>query len=272
MGNQCTECWILGYSATHYTWIHPTVSQIHHLVPSTVTWSGLSARIFSRRLRNDYIAPQWTCSPHESIISFLNMCLDTRIQEQWRQMLSFATGSSRGAGFTHQLSCFPRSWGRFKQTKPQPWYWLPHWKAQHWFPSLLEILVDYPRQLPQQWWNNHAPFRTGDQKSTPAHTTPNSMVYIRQRFRAEGLSEAASNILLSSSSETTKKRYSGPWRAWSSWWAELSLCPFTAPMNRVLCCPSWRRTKAFRTIEPINRSFYCPLHLRHEPWISSAFT
>ena len=26
----------------------------------------------------------------------------------------------------------------------------PHWKEQSWFPSLLEMLVDYPRQLPQQ--------------------------------------------------------------------------------------------------------------------------
>ena len=48
----------------------------------------------------------------------------------------------------------------------------------------------------------------------------------RERYRADGLSETATNVLLSSWSDSTQKRYSGPWNAWSNWclaWSILSL-------------------------------------------------
>jgi hypothetical protein len=71
--------------------------------------------------------------------------------------------------------------------------------------------------------------RPGERASPPSQTAPNRMACIR-----EGLSQAATDILLSSWSKATQKRYAGPWKAWSSWCAERGLCPLTAPVNEVL--------------------------------------
>ena len=42
------------------------------------------------------------------------------------------------------------------------------------------------------------------------------------------------NVLLASWSQSTKKRYQGPWRAWSNSCFSRGLCPFLAPVTDVL--------------------------------------
>ena len=81
---------------------------------------------------------------------------------------------------------------------------------------------------------DNAPLRTRDGTSAPTQTTPNRVACIRERLHTGGLSRAATDILLSSWSEATQKRYAGPWRTWTSWCTARSLCPLTAPVNAVL--------------------------------------
>ena len=77
-------------------------------------------------------------------------------------------------------------------------------------------------------------FRNGNETSPPEQTPSDGMARIRERYRTTGLSESATRILLSSWSEATQKRYSGPWNAWASWCNKRSLCPFTAHVGCIL--------------------------------------
>ena len=53
--------------------------------------------------------------------------------------------------------------------------------------------------------------RAREGTSASAQAAPNRLASICERYRSEGLSTAATGILLSSWSEATQKRYSGPW-------------------------------------------------------------
>ncbi len=81
---------------------------------------------------------------------------------------------------------------------------------------------------------NHPSIPTREGTSTSALTEVDCIARVRQRYRADGLSETATNVLLSSWSDPKRKRYSGSWNAWSSCCLARSLCPFTAPVNSVL--------------------------------------
>ena len=60
------------------------------------------------------------------------------------------------------------------------------------------------------------------------------MVDIGSAYQAAGFPEEVTNVLLGSWSQSTKKRYQGPWRAWSNWCSPRGLCPFSAPVTDVL--------------------------------------
>ena len=81
---------------------------------------------------------------------------------------------------------------------------------------------------------DHPSIPTREGTSTSTLTAVVCMVRVRENYRADGPSETATNVLLSSWSDSTQKRYSGPWNAWSSWCLTRSICPFTAPVNSML--------------------------------------
>ena len=60
------------------------------------------------------------------------------------------------------------------------------------------------------------------------------MADIGSAYQAVGFPEEMTNVLLASWSLSTKKRYQGPWRAWSNWCSFRGLCPFSAPVTDVL--------------------------------------
>ena len=64
---------------------------------------------------------------------------------------------------------------------------------------------------------DHSSISAREGTSTSTLTMVDCMARVRQRYRADGLSETATKVLLSSWSDSTQKRYSGPWNAWSSW-------------------------------------------------------
>ena len=98
---------------------------------------------------------------------------------------------------------------------------------------------------------DNASLRTRNGTSTSTQTAPNRVACIRERFHSGGLSPAATEILLSSWSEATQKRYAGPWRTWASWCTARSLCPLTAPVSSVLSFQAelvQQQQLAYRTI------------------------
>ena len=112
----------------------------------------------------------------------------------------------------------------------------PRWKRQPWFPTILEMLVEYPRRLPQQPRLISLPFNIGKEHPLPAQTTLDREAVIKESLRTNGLSQAATDILLSSWSEARQKRCSR--RTWACWCAKRGLCPPTAHVNEVLNFPS----------------------------------
>ena len=67
-----------------------------------------------------------------------------------------------------------------------------------------------------------------------AFSQSDCMADIGSDYQAAGFPEEVTNVLLASWSQSTKKRYQGPWRAWSNWCSSRGLCPFSASVTDVL--------------------------------------
>ena len=77
-------------------------------------------------------------------------------------------------------------------------------------------------------------FRSGSDSPSMEVPQPDCMADIGTTYQAAGFPAEVTNILLASWSQSTKKRYQGPWRAWSKWCTSRDLCPFSAPVTDVL--------------------------------------
>ena len=60
------------------------------------------------------------------------------------------------------------------------------------------------------------------------------MADIGKAYQAAGFPAEVTSILLASWSQSSQKRYQGPWRVWCQWCSSRGLCPFTAPVAKVL--------------------------------------
>lgn len=77
-------------------------------------------------------------------------------------------------------------------------------------------------------------FRSGSDSPSMEVPQPDCMADIGTAYQAAGFPAEVTNILLASWSQSTQKRYQGPWRAWSKWCTSRDLCPFSAPVTDVL--------------------------------------
>ena len=77
-------------------------------------------------------------------------------------------------------------------------------------------------------------FRPRNSSPSVAVSQPDCMADIGSAYQAAGLPEEVANVLLASWSQSTKKRYQGPWQAWSNWCSSRGLCVFSAPVTDVL--------------------------------------
>ena len=78
------------------------------------------------------------------------------------------------------------------------------------------------------------PIRPPGPPSSVGNPQPGGMASIWRRFETAGFSPDVIEILLSSWSESTKKRHAGPWKAWAEWCTMHGWCPFSAPVTAVL--------------------------------------
>ena len=58
-------------------------------------------------------------------------------------------------------------------------------------------------------------FRPRDSSPSVANSPPDCMADIRSAYQTAGFPEEVTNVLLASWSQSTKKGYQAPWRAWS---------------------------------------------------------
>ena len=77
-------------------------------------------------------------------------------------------------------------------------------------------------------------FRPRGSSHSAANSPRDCMADIGSAYQAAGFPEEVTNVLLASRSQSTKKRYQAPWRAWSHWCSSKGLCPFSAPVADVL--------------------------------------
>ena len=79
-----------------------------------------------------------------------------------------------------------------------------------------------------------SPISSNSMPSPVEVPSSDSLVTIRDRYQATGLSKEVVDILLASWGTATQKRYSGPWRAWVRWRSQRGSCPISASVAEVL--------------------------------------
>ena len=57
---------------------------------------------------------------------------------------------------------------------------------------------------------------------------------LRLRLEKEGVSEEASNLIISSRRKSTNANYESAWRKWTCWCSERKIDPFCASVNMIL--------------------------------------
>ena len=107
----------------------------------------------------------------------------------------------------------------------------PDWPGQPWYAQIQLMLTGAPYPLPKEKSLLTLPF---DQEAIHPLWQSDCMADIGSAYQAAGFPEEVTNVLLASWPQSTKKRYQGPWRAWSNWCSSRGLCPFSAPVTDVL--------------------------------------
>ena len=78
------------------------------------------------------------------------------------------------------------------------------------------------------------PSRRNTHPSSKSHNKVSCLDYYRQHLAKKGISERASNLILSSRREGTNSNYCSPWNEWASWCDKLKVDPFRCTKKRVL--------------------------------------
>ena len=109
----------------------------------------------------------------------------------------------------------------------------PDWPGQPWYTQIQLMLTGAPYPLPKVKSLLSLPF---DQEAVHAlWRSLNLTVWpVSGQPTRRQVSPKVTNVLLASWSQSTKKRYQGPWWAWSNWCSSRGLCPFSAPVTDVL--------------------------------------
>ena len=107
----------------------------------------------------------------------------------------------------------------------------PVWKAQVWYPVLLEMLVHIPLLIPlkRDLIRGHSP------REPSRGNSPTSRVgYLRQRYKDCQISEGATKLLLASWRQKSSKTYDSLFGKWTSWCSERDSDPLSCPIGEVV--------------------------------------
>ena len=110
----------------------------------------------------------------------------------------------------------------------------PNWSNVLWYLHLAQMCCGLPPAASNAEVSTIPPIRSPGPPFSLGNTQPSGMTSIRRRFETAGFSPDVIEILLSSWSESTKKRYAGPWNIWAEWCTMRGWCPFSAPVTAVL--------------------------------------
>ena len=111
----------------------------------------------------------------------------------------------------------------------------PVWKSRPWYPVILSLLVDRPLLLPKDSKLLQLP---GTDKVHPLCSQKNfslgCMASFRKEVSKQGFSEEVSKILQASWRQKTTCQYESAWKAWSRWYDQRQVNPFSTSLNVIL--------------------------------------
>ena len=134
----------------------------------------------------------------------------------------------------------------------------PTWSTQHWYPILLETLIDYPVLLPVDQSLLRDPFNR-HYSTSPNEPAPVSRLEgIRANHSAEGISKRASTLILSGWSKGTNATYQSAWSKWHSWCVARKVNPFSCDVKFFFWI-SWQRCskRGYNTVPLIRSDQQC---------------
>ena len=103
----------------------------------------------------------------------------------------------------------------------------PVWKSQPWYPTLLLMLIDFPRLITI---DNRVMYVSGPICDAP---TASCMAYLRERYRGQCLLEEATDLMLKSWRAKTNKSYCSLFTKWECWCSERGSDPISGPVTEV---------------------------------------
>ena len=93
----------------------------------------------------------------------------------------------------------------------------PDWPTAHWFPLILEMVINRPLLLPQCMADAADPAPVRAAESAEEVSPPSHVEFIRSRLEGEGISSRAATYILESWRAGTGKQYSAAWSCFTGW-------------------------------------------------------
>ena len=107
----------------------------------------------------------------------------------------------------------------------------PVWKGQPWCPVLLEMLYDYPQQLPRMSSLFQQTFNASQMNLLPQLAV---WLISDKKFGHGDLSESAKELILASWRSKTSRAYDSHFKKWSGWCTEWGFYPVSGPITDVV--------------------------------------
>ena len=137
----------------------------------------------------------------------------------------------------------------------------PVWPTQPWFAVLLLMLYQkpiIPSEVP-------IPVEESPQRTSPIDAPAESsrVASVRNSLQGQGISGAASSLILSSWRKATEAAYSCNWRRWERWCASSGCNPVCAPLSSILdfLASEYAEGKQYRTLN----SYRSAISMTHSP-------
>ena len=102
----------------------------------------------------------------------------------------------------------------------------PWWPTAHWYPPLLQLLVQRPILLPQ--WDE---LLTLPQEDSQRCNARSHVACIRDNLQVRGISPRVASYVLKSWRPGTEKQYSAAWKRFCCWCDRKQRNPFQADLD-----------------------------------------
>ena len=105
----------------------------------------------------------------------------------------------------------------------------PVWKSQPWYPTLLELMVDFPILLPQR-----RDLIIPTHPETRDDSAISRLAYLRRRYQDKAISEEGTELLLASWRQKSSQSYDSLFRKWVDWCSKRDSDPVSGAVSEVV--------------------------------------